>query len=62
MGGLFKTPKIKTPEVPAPIAIPEVSEETGEEAMRAAVRRSGRTKTKITGSLRPISTKKTFLG
>ena len=64
MSGLFSKPKtVKAPSVPAPIPLPEVSEETGEEAMRKAVKRSGRNKTIITGNLVPKSTgRKTVLG
>ena len=64
MGGLFSKPKpVKAPPVPAPAPIPEVSGEAGDEAMRKAVSRSGRRKTKITGSLVPMTMgKKTILG
>ncbi len=64
MGSLFSKPKpIKAPPVPAPPPIPEISDETGDEARRRAVARSGRRKTVITGSLVPTSTgKKTTLG
>ena len=63
MGGLFSKPKaVKAPPVPDPAPIPEVSDDTGDEAMRKAVKESSRAKTKITGNLRPMSAKKSSLG
>lgn len=60
MGG---SPKIKTPPVSPPMALPEVAIETPEEAMKKAKRRSGFAKTILAGNLSPMSTgKKTTLG
>ena len=64
MGGLFSKPKsVKAPPVPDPVAIPEVSDETGDEEMRKAMKRSGFERTILTGALRPKPTgRKTVLG
>lgn len=59
----FSTPKVKTPApvVPAP---PPTSSDTGteEEAMSSVVKKSGYSKTILTGALTPTSTKKKQLG
>jgi hypothetical protein len=56
-------PKVKTPPVPPPAAIPEVGEETGEQAIKRARRRKGFESTLMTGSLTPTATgRKTQLG
>lgn len=66
MGGLFGKPKAVAPPplppVPAPAAIPEVTEEAGEAAVRKARRRRGFAKTIVTGALEPATKKKTLLG
>lgn len=56
-------PKLKTPAVPPPAAIPEVGVETEEQAMKRARRRKGFESTLMTGSLTPRATdRKTTLG
>ena len=66
MAGLFSSPKrakVTVPPPPDPQPIPEISDETGDEAMRKAVAKSGRSKTFLTGNLVPTPTgKKTTLG
>ena len=51
-------PKLKTPKVPPPMAIPEVGVETEEEAMKRVRRRSGYEKTLTMGNLAPKQTGK----
>jgi hypothetical protein len=54
---------VTMPDVPAPPAIPVVDDETGDEAISSARKRSGYQKTIITGALEPKPTgKKTVLG
>jgi hypothetical protein len=58
-----KPKKVAPPPVPAPQAIPETAQETGEDEMKKALKRSGYSKTILAGSLTPKSTgKKTVLG
>lgn len=53
----------RVPAPPPPVAIPEVSEEAPEYAMRAARRRRGFERTLMMGELTPRTTgKKTVLG
>jgi hypothetical protein len=58
----FKPPKVKTPPLPPPAAILDVGEETGEQAMKRARRRSGFGSTLMTGALTPKTGKRTTLG
>ena len=58
----FKGGKGKTPPVPAPMATPEVANETGEQAAMREMRRVGFAKTVLTGALTPKSSKSTVLG
>ena len=55
MGSIFgrKPKRLRPPPVPAPPPIPAVDEETKEETMRQALRRSGRRKTILTGAFAP---------
>ena len=63
MGGLFSKPKsVKAPPVPDPVAIPEVSDETGDAEMRKAMQRSGFQRTIRTGMLKPKTSGKNLLG
>ena len=63
MGGMFSKPKtVKPPPVPEPVAMPEVTAEAGETAMKRARRKKGYAKTIITGSLEPAAKKRTILG
>ena len=51
------------PAVSDPAPLPAVASEVGDEAMRTAAKRVGRSKTIITGDLAPMSKgKKTLLG
>ena len=65
MGGIFggKPKKVKPPPVPAPPPVPVVSDESEEFAIKEQRKRSGISKTFLTGNLTPKSTgKKTTLG
>lgn len=63
MGGIFGKPKkAEVAKVPPPAAIPEVDEETGTAAQRAARKKSGFRKTILAGALTPQTGKKTLLG
>ena len=64
MSGLFgKTPEVKAPPVPDPPPVPVVSSEQEEFTAREERRKSGLSKTFLTGNLTPKSTgKKTTLG
>ena len=63
MGPLFSKPKsVKAPPVPDPVAIPEVSDETGDTEMRKAMQRSGFQRTIRTGMLKPKTSGKNLLG
>ena len=64
MGGVLSKPKeIKPPPVPEPPPVPTVSDEAEEFAVREERKRSGLSKTFLTGNLTPKSTgKKTTLG
>jgi len=68
MGGVFSKPKpIEAPAVPAPPPIPSAPEAVqiggaGEQAQQEQARRSGLSKTFLTGNLTPKPTKKTTLG
>jgi hypothetical protein len=60
MGG--KASKPKPPPVPPPAAVPETPIEAPDDAIKAARRASGYSKTVLTGSLTPKTGKKTLLG
>ncbi len=65
MSGLLggKSKEVKAPPVPDPLPVPVVSDESEEFAIKEQRRRSGISKTFLTGSLTPKSTrKKTTLG
>ena len=65
MGGLFgdKPKEVKPPPVPDPPPVPVVSSEAEEFAAKEERRKSGVSKTFLTGNLTPKSTgKKTTLG
>ncbi len=64
MAGLFSKPSATTlPRVPPPPAIPSVGLEVGDAARRRSGKRSGFTKTILTGALKPDDTGlKTTLG
>jgi len=64
MGGLVSKPKtVKPPPVPEPPPVPTVQDEAEEFAIREEQRRSGLSKTFLTGNLKPQPTgKKTTLG
>ena len=64
MGGLFgaEPEPVKPPPVPEPPPVPTVSDEAGETAIKEQKRKSGVSKTFLTGQLTPKTTKKTVLG
>ncbi len=64
MRGIFggKPKKVTPPPVPEPAAIPEVTPEVEDTAIKKARRRKGFAKTIITGSLEPTPKKRTVLG
>ena len=55
--GGSKPKPVVPPPPPDPVPVPEVSDETGDEAMKKAVRQVSRRKTRIVGNLRPTSVK-----
>ena len=64
MGGMFSKPKtVKAPKVPDPPPVPTVSDESEEFAIKEQQKKSGVSKTFLTGNLTPKSTgKKKTLG
>ncbi len=63
MSGIFRKPKVELPEVKPPEPIPELDEETEEQRMKKLMKRTGFTKSILTGDLSPSTTgKKTLLG
>lgn len=54
--------KITTPPVPAPPAIPVVSSDTGDFAMKEQLKKSGYQKTILAGAVAPVTNKKRILG
>ncbi len=64
MGGLLDKPKtVEAPPVPDPPPVPVAEDKAAEDAMKAQRRKSGFSKTFLTGNLTPTSTgKKKFLG
>ena len=62
MGGLVASSAPKPVPPPPPVAIPEVGPEAGDDAKRAAQRRSGFARTKLTGALEPPQKGRTTLG
>ena len=65
MGNLFggKPKEVKPPPVPDPAPVPVVSDEAGEFAAKEERKKSGISKTFLTGNLTPKSTgKKQLLG
>lgn len=60
---MFSKPKpVKPPQAPAPEAVPDTSQATGEEEAKRAMKRSGYQKTILTGSLTPNTGKRQTLG
>jgi len=63
VGSLFSKPKkVALPPVPAPPALPDTTDEAGDESSRRIRSRSGFQSTLITGALTPQTGKKTLLG
>ena len=61
LGGSTPDP-VTPPPVSPPPPVPTVSDETGDEAAKEQKRKSGVSKTFLTGALTPKTKKKTILG